>query len=227
MQYQTWAQMMLPYYHERRVARAKGLLTPYERERSRSRSFSRSRSVSPRSQRGSLVVDTATVTVQPVWDSNWTESPIAENQSVEWPNQLEMKDVSVPGSARTSFDLGSGGANTADESSHPRAKAHTTVSGFSQTTDTTMVDREDVCSEDQDQDQEQDQFLPPLPVLMAWHAHILQPYKYIKELDGAYSALRDFPFPLREVVSLAVIILAYHHSWLRLGWELIGSGPSY
>jgi hypothetical protein len=43
--------------------------------------------------------------------------------------------------------------------------------------------------------------LPPLTILMAWHAHMMQPDKYACALERDYRALRDVPFPLKEAVS--------------------------
>jgi len=46
--------------------------------------------------------------------------------------------------------------------------------------------------------------LPPLTVLMAWHAHMMQPDQYACALQSDYSALRDVPFPFKEAVSTAL-----------------------
>lgn len=51
-------------------------------------------------------------------------------------------------------------------------------------------------------EEEEEQFLPPLIVLLAWHAHTMRTERYARDTDegNAYAALRDYPFPLREVV---------------------------
>ena len=48
--------------------------------------------------------------------------------------------------------------------------------------------------------------LPTLGVLMCWHAHMLNPRIYGRDVEGAYRPLKGRKFPLREVVSSRVVI---------------------
>ncbi|WWC72040.1 uncharacterized protein I206_105999 [Kwoniella pini CBS 10737] len=43
--------------------------------------------------------------------------------------------------------------------------------------------------------------LPSLQVLMAWHAHLLNPTIYAKELEGVYAALANLDFPLAAIAT--------------------------
>ncbi|KAL1412766.1 hypothetical protein Q8F55_000513 [Vanrija albida] len=43
--------------------------------------------------------------------------------------------------------------------------------------------------------------LPPLDVLMCWHAHLLNPAQYAHDVEGTYAALHDVPFPLAEAAA--------------------------
>jgi hypothetical protein len=43
--------------------------------------------------------------------------------------------------------------------------------------------------------------LPPLGVLLTWHAHLMRPDDYAMALEGDYKELRGVPFPLKEAVS--------------------------
>lgn len=42
--------------------------------------------------------------------------------------------------------------------------------------------------------------LPASAVLMCWHAHMLNPGVYHRDLDGAYRSLRGRAYPVHEVV---------------------------
>jgi len=46
--------------------------------------------------------------------------------------------------------------------------------------------------------------LPPLGVLMCWHAHMLNPRVFDRACDGAYAALRGKSFPLRRIVGFCL-----------------------
>jgi hypothetical protein len=43
--------------------------------------------------------------------------------------------------------------------------------------------------------------LPPIGVLLAWHAHLMRPDLYDSGIQSVYKNLRGVPFPLREAVS--------------------------
>jgi hypothetical protein len=43
--------------------------------------------------------------------------------------------------------------------------------------------------------------LPPIGVLLAWHAHLMRPDLYDSGLQSVYKNLKGVPFPLREAVS--------------------------
>ncbi|WVR07667.1 hypothetical protein IAU60_004709 [Kwoniella sp. DSM 27419] len=45
------------------------------------------------------------------------------------------------------------------------------------------------------------QELPGLGVLMAWHAHLLNPTVYEQDRKGAYKALKGLDFPLRDIAA--------------------------
>jgi hypothetical protein len=50
--------------------------------------------------------------------------------------------------------------------------------------------------------------LPPLRVLMCWHAHMLNPYEFDEDCEGAFRFLVGRRFPLHEAVSALVFL--YH-----------------
>jgi hypothetical protein len=43
--------------------------------------------------------------------------------------------------------------------------------------------------------------LPPIGVLLAWHAHLMRPDLYDLGIQSVYKNLKGVPFPLREAVS--------------------------
>lgn len=207
MQYQIWAQMMLPYYFERRVERSKGIRPRYQR--SMGGEFM---------HRIDTVLDSDRYPngpEEPIMGGVITSSPTIYDGMESWPRSGseddhtdgggEGKEESSDTLARTArSEIGTNEetkrANTTTEPSLIEDTRMTRSTTATTDTDATLID---------DEVQEDGiQFLPPLPVLMAWHAHILHSAKYEKEVgpDGAYAALRDYPFPLREAVS----ILIYH-----------------
>lgn len=194
MQYQIWAQMMLPYYQQRRVERSKGIQARYQRST------------------GGLYmhrIDTQVDRVgsdEPILGGTITSSPTLYDDMDAWPRAR-------PRSQDANGD-GVEDDNVSDTSTdeRPAARPGRASTGVTENTDithhSTMTDTDATLIDEVQEDGIQ--FLPPLPVLMAWHAHVLHSAKYEKEVDtnGAYSALRDYPFPLREAVSLHPPILS-------------------
>ena len=180
MQYQIWAQMMLPYYFERRVERSKGIRARYQRSTGGEfmhridtvldHDHDRDRDRDP---------------MEPIMGGVITSSPTVYGDMESWPRRGNEDEDDI---------------------------THSTTARSTTDTDATLVD---------EVQEDGIQFLPPLPVLMAWHAHILNSTKYEQEVgpDGAYSALRDYPFPLREAVSL---LLPHLHSFLVQGFQADG-----
>lgn len=166
MQYQIWAQTMLPYYQERRVERAKGIPARYPSPKRTSLRLSTE--VEPSNSTGAE----QGLTASPVSMHNTSELPIPPSPDLETAQNLNER----------TFSASTNGTAYTDRTAETEA--------------TLVGSQEEKCD-----DTEEEQFLPPLNVLMAWHAHALHSYKYARELENAYSALADYPFPLREAVS--------------------------
>lgn len=61
--------------------------------------------------------------------------------------------------------------------------------------------------------------LPPLEVLMAWHAHLMKPFQYGIDMKEQYRHLDGVAFPLRAAVSPYLLYLGLHEHWSFLPFE--------
>jgi hypothetical protein len=62
--------------------------------------------------------------------------------------------------------------------------------------------------------------LPPLDILMAWHAHLMKPFQYVIDMKEQYRHLDGVAFPLRAAVSPYLLYLGFHKHWSFLPFEL-------
>ena len=146
-------------------------------------------------------LDTDRDTSVPIMGGDITSSPTIYDDSDDdaWPRlndhpNSDNSDNSDTPTRRRPTTTRSGRASTGMTD-----RTHVTHRSTSTDTDATLID---------EVQEDGIQFLPPLPVLMAWHAHILHSSKYEQEVgpDGAYSALRDYTFPLREAVRRSLFL---------------------